>query len=295
MMRVDSRNAASKSGNGYVTGRHRTEQRQPWTHRRQPRAREANGSSAVGGVVRQVGEAGAPRLLHANVELVEGLLGDAASGRSADARCVQRPASRSADRSAKRASTAGSWSTAIPSRLMPVSTLMCTSIRPPAPGGRRAEPFEVTYVVDDGRQALADDVVLVPVVVGAEDEDRGPDPRRPQLEPLLHQRYRQGVAQRLQRAGHRHRAVPVSVGLDHPEHGDRRPDQPRETGTGSVWTAPRSISATVGRMEVRMSTSAKRDKRPLCRVPAALGLLAKPCKVSPAYGVASINYARTQS
>ena len=113
---------------------------------------------------------------------------------------------------------------------MPVSTLMCTSIRRPAPCGRGAEPFEVAEVVDDGRQALADDVVLVPVVVGAEDEDRGADPRRPQLEPLLDQRYGQRVAQRLQRAGHRDRAVPISVGLDHPEHGDRRPDQLAKPG-----------------------------------------------------------------
>ena len=80
MMRVDNRSAASKSGNGYVTGRHRTEQRQPRTHRRQPGAREADGGCAVGGVVREVGEAGAPRLLHADVELVERLLGHARIG-----------------------------------------------------------------------------------------------------------------------------------------------------------------------------------------------------------------------
>ena len=47
----------SRPATRYVTGRHRTEQRQPRPHRRQPRAREANGGGAVGGVVREVGEA----------------------------------------------------------------------------------------------------------------------------------------------------------------------------------------------------------------------------------------------
>ena len=200
-----------------------------------------------------------------------------ASGRSADARCVHRPASRSADRSARRASTAGSWSTATPRRLIPVSTLMCTSIRRPAPRRRGAEPFEIAEVVDDGRQALADDVVLVPVVVGAEDEDRGPDPRRPQLEPLLHQRHRQRVAQRLQRAGHRHRAVPVGVGLDHPENGDRRPDHLPKAGQVPLHGAEIDLGdrRADGRADVDFC---ERDERPLLPSPRLWACWPNPAK-----------------
>src|SRR5450432_2157610 len=53
-------------------------------------------------------------------------------------------------------------------------------------------------------------------------------------------------------------------------------------------TAPRSISATVGRMEVRMSTSAKGTKVPPAAAPATWRWLAKPCKVSPAHATASM-------
>ena len=134
----------------------------------------------------------------------------------------------------------------------------------PAPPSRRrrAEPLEVTYVVNDGRQALRDDVVLVPVVVGAEDEDRSADARRAQLEPLLDQRNRQGIAQRLEGAGDGHRAVAVGVRLDHPKHGDGRPDHPAKPCQVSLHGAELNLGdrRSDGGADVDFG---KRDERPL--------------------------------
>ena len=108
MMRVDSRNAGSRSGHRDVTGRHRAEQRQPGPDRRQPRAREPDGRRAVGGVVREVREPLPPRLLHADVELVQRLL--ASRSRPADrptrGACRGPPAAAPASRRTARARAA---------------------------------------------------------------------------------------------------------------------------------------------------------------------------------------------
>ena len=102
---------------------------------------------------------------------------------------------------------------------------------------RRPEAFEIADLVDDGREALRDDVVLVPVVVGAEYEDRGSDARGSQFQALFHQRNRQCVAERLERAGHGDCTMTIGIRLDHPENGDRLADDLAKPGQISLYGA----------------------------------------------------------
>ncbi len=97
--------------------------------------------------------------------------------------------------------------------------------RAPAARGCRGELLQVPAIVDDGRQALGQDFVLMAVVVGAEHQDGGADSRGAQLEAFLDQGDRQRVAERLERPGHRHGPVSVGVRLDDPKQTDPWPDQ----------------------------------------------------------------------
>ena len=290
MMRVDSRSAASRSGNGYVTGRHRTEQRQPRTHRRQPGAREAHGGRAVGGVVREVGEPGAPRLLHAAVELVERLLRDARVGqiRRREVRAQPGEPQRGQIGEARqhgRQLVDRDAEPAHPGVHLDVHVDRAARAARPRRANRSRSPRSYTTGVSRSR----DDVVLVPVVVGAEDDDRRPNPRRPQLQPLLDQRHRQRVAQRLERPRHRHGAVPVGVGLDDPED-RRRPARPRLRNRGQVPLDGAEIDLRDRRTDRRADVDfGEGTNVPSAGGPRLWAWLAKPCKVSPAYGAASIN------
>ena len=125
------------------------------------------------------------------------------------------------------------------------------------------------------------------VVVGAEHDDRRADPGRAQLETLFDQRDRQRVAQRLERARDRHRAVAVGIGLDHPEIATARPDRLPNARQVPLHGAEIDLGdrGADGGADVDFG---KRDAIPSAAVPPTLGWLAKPCKVSPALDAASI-------
>ena len=156
MMRVDSRSAASKSGNApRARDGIAPNSASPGRTAAEPRAREADGGRAVGGMVREVGEAGAPRLLHADVELVERLLRDARVGQ------VRRRQVRAKPGEPERGQIgeALEHGRQLPDRDAEAAHTgvdLDVHVDPPStPRRRGAEPLEVADVVDDGRQALA--------------------------------------------------------------------------------------------------------------------------------------------
>ena len=109
------------------------------------------------------------------------------------------------------------------------------------------------------------------VVVGAEHENRGADPRRAQLETLFDQGDRQGVAQRLERPRHRDGAMSVGIRLDDTEQADPRPDQLPQARQVPLHGPEIDLGdrGTDGGADVDFG---KRDAYPFYRSPADFGM-----------------------